>query len=127
MNIIELSRRIGLATFGSLIAMAALAHEPRLGPNGGWKVDAGAWHAELVANDSTAVVVYLFDSADQPVSAEGWSANAILLVDGAAQRFDLRPDAEGRLAGTSALAVPTDVKGALQLVAPDGTSVQAKY
>lgn len=104
-----------------------MAHEPRPGPNGGWKVDAGAWHAELVANGTPTVVVYLFDGSDEPVSANGWTANAILLIDGAAQRFELTPDADGRLSGNSAVGVPKDVKGALQLVAPDGSSVQAKY
>jgi hypothetical protein len=71
--------------------------------------------------------VFLFDGADQPVSAEGWSGNAILLVDGAAQRFELTPDANGQLAGVAAASVPKDVKGALQLIAPDGTTAQAKY
>jgi hypothetical protein len=127
MNLITLSRRIGFAAIGSLFAVAALAHEPRPGPNGGWKVDAGAWHAELVANGTPTVVVYLFDGSDEPVSANGRTANAILLIDGAAQRFELTSDADGRLSGNSAVGVPKDVKGALQLVAPDGSSVQAKY
>lgn len=127
MNVIKLIRRIGLAAIGALFAVAALAHEPRPGPNGGWKVDAGAWHAELVADDTTTVVVHIFDGSDQPVSAEGWTANAILLAAGAAQRFALAPDANGQLVGTAVVPIPKDVKGALQLVAPDGTSVQAKY
>ena len=127
MTLTTLSHRLGLAAIGALFAVAALAHEPRPGPNGGWKVDAAAWHAELVADGTPTVVVYLFDGSDEPVSAEGWSANAILLVDGAAQRFALVPDAEGRLSGTAAVSVPKDVKGAIQLVAPDGTTAQAKY
>ena len=80
-----------------------------------------------MTDGTTTVVVYLFDAEDQPVSAEGWRANAILLVDGAAQRFVLAPDADGRLSGTAVVAVPTDVKGAMQLTAPDGTTAQAKY
>jgi hypothetical protein len=127
MNIVTNTLRVGLFGLVSSFAFAAFAHEPRLGPNGGWKVDAGAWHAELVADGTTTVVVHLFDAADQPVSAEGWSANAILLVNGAVQRFELAPDADGRLSGTAAVAVPKDVKGAIQLAAPDGTSAQAKY
>jgi hypothetical protein len=119
--------RLGLLAFASTFAFAAFAHEPRPGPNGGWKVDAGAWHAELVADDTPNVVVYLYDGSDQPVSAEGWSGNAILLVDGAAQRFELVPNADGQLAGSAAVPVAKDVKGALQLVAPDGTTAQAKY
>ena len=127
MNLPKVSFRLGLSVLASSVALAAFAHEPRPGPNGGWKVDAGPWHAELVANDTPNVVVYLYDGADQPVSAEGWTANAILLVDGAAQRFELVPDANGQLAAVAPVAVPKDVKGALQLVAPDGTTAQAKY
>lgn len=127
MNLSKMSLRLGMSALASVAALAAFAHEPRPGPNGGWKVDAGVWHAELVANDTPNVVVFLYDGADQPVSAEGWSGNAILLVAGAAQRFELTPDANGQLAGVAAASVPEDVKGALQLVAPDGTTAQAKY
>ena len=127
MNAAKVSLCLGLQALASIVAGAAFAHEPRPGPNGGWKVDAGAWHAELVANDTPNVVVYLFDGTDQQVSAEGWTGNAILLVGGAAQRFDLVPNANGQLAGVAAAAVPKDVKGALRLVAPDGTTAQAKY
>lgn len=127
MNLSKVPFRLGLSALASVAAFAAFAHEPRPGPNGGWKVDAGVWHAELVANDTPNVVVYLYDGADQAVSAEGWKGNAILLVDGAAQRFELVPDANGQLAGVATVAVPKDVKGALQLVAPDGTTAQAKY
>ncbi len=127
MNFSTNTLRLGLIGLISSFAVAAFAHEPRPGPNGGWKVDAGAWHAELVANDTPNVIVYLFDGSDQPVSAEGWTGNAILLVNGAPQRFELAPNAEGQLAGIASVAVAKDVKGALQLVAPDGTSAQAKY
>lgn len=127
MNLSKVSLRLGLSALASVVAFAAFAHEPRPGPNGGWKVDAGAWHAELVANDTPNVVVFLFDGSDQPVTAEGWTGNAILLVDGAAQRFELAPDANGQLAGVAGAPVPKDVKGALQLIAPDGTTAQAKY
>ncbi|AZL61307.1 hypothetical protein GU927_018285 [Rhodobacteraceae bacterium HSP-20] len=127
MRLSRISFRLGLSALASLVALSAFAHEPRPGPNGGWKVDAGAWHAELVANDTPNVIVYLYDGADQPLSAEGWTGNAILLVDGSAQRFELTPDANGQLIGAAAVAVAKDVKGALQLVAPDGTTAQAKY
>ena len=127
MNISKVSSRLGLSALASAVAFAAFAHEPRPGPNGGWKIDVGVWHAELVVDDTPNVVVYLYDAVDQPVSAEGWTGNAILLVGGAAQRFELAPNANGQLAGVAQVAVPKDVKGALQLVAPDGTTAQAKY
>jgi hypothetical protein len=111
----------------SALASAALAHDPRPGPNGGIKVDAGDWHAELVADGSDVVRVFLFDAADQPVPAEGWTANAILLVDGAAQRFELVPEEANELVGQPPVAVPNGVTGAVQLTSPDGTSAQAKF
>jgi hypothetical protein len=109
------------------LASAAIAHDPRPGPNGGIKVDAGDWHAELVADGSDVVRVFLFDAVDQPVPAEGWSANAILLVDGAAQRFELVPEAANELIGRPPVPVPNGVTGAVQLMSPDGTSAQAKF
>ena len=69
MNLFKVSFRLGLSALASVVGLAAFAHEPRPGPNGGWKVDAGAWHAELVANATPNVIVFLFDGADQPVSA----------------------------------------------------------
>ncbi len=41
----------------SALAGVAIAHDPRPGPNGGIKVDAGDWHAELVADGSDVVRV----------------------------------------------------------------------
>lgn len=120
-------RHVVLSAMLGSLAFAAQAHDPRPGPNGGLKVDAGVWHAELVADGTPTVRVYLFDAADQPLDPEGWSGSAILLVDGAAQRFDMAPDAAGHLTGTAAVPVPQGVTGAVRLSAPDGTAAQAKY
>ncbi|MFG1289276.1 hypothetical protein [Xanthobacter versatilis] len=111
----------------SLVALPALAHEPGVGANGGVRVDAGHYHAELVADGTPAVSLYLSDSADKPVPADGFKANAILVVDGKAQRFPLSPAGGNRLAGTAAVAIPKGVKGVVQISAPDGASAQAKY
>ncbi|MFG1282637.1 MULTISPECIES: hypothetical protein [Xanthobacter] len=110
-----------------LAVLPALAHEPGAGANGGIRVDAGAYHAELVADGTPAVSLYLSDGAGKPVAAEGFKANAILVVDGKAQRFPLSPAGGNRLAGTAPVAVPNGVKGAVQIAAPDGASAQAKY
>ncbi|MBP2151285.1 hypothetical protein [Xanthobacter flavus] len=110
-----------------LLATPLLAHEPGTGAHGGVRVDAGHYHAELVADGTPAVSLYLSDGSDKPVPADGFKANAILLVDGKAQRFPLTPAGGSRLAGTAAVAVPKGVKGAVQLTAPDGTTAQAKY
>ena len=57
MNISKVYSRLGLSALASIVAFAALAHEPRPGPNGGWKVDVDVGHAELVVNDTPKVVV----------------------------------------------------------------------
>ncbi|ABS68636.1 hypothetical protein [Xanthobacter versatilis] len=121
-------RRLLLAVLSlPLLALPALAHEPGAGANGGVRVDAGHYHAELLADGTPAVSLYLSDGADKPVAADGFKANAILVVDGKAQRFALSPAGGNRLAGTAPVAIPKGVKGVVQISAPDGASAQAKY
>lgn len=111
-----------------LTPLAAMAHDPRPGPNGGLKVDAGTrYHAELVAKGTPDVVVFLYDAADKPIPSTGFRAQAILVIDGKTQRFPLQPADGSRLVGTAPVAVPVGVKGAVQLTAPDGTTAQAKF
>lgn len=104
-----------------------LAHEPGAGLHGGVRVDAGRFHAELVTDGTPSVSLYLSDGANKPVPTEGFKANAILVVDGKAQRFALAPAGSDYLTGTAPVAVPKGVKGAIQITAPDGSSAQAKY
>lgn len=122
-------RKLALAlSFLALAASTALAHEPRPGPNGGLKVDAGArYHAELVARGTPEVVLFLYDANDKPIASTGFRGNAILVVDGKTQRFELRPIDGSKLVGTAPVAVPAGVKGAVQLTAPDGMTAQAKF
>jgi hypothetical protein len=112
----------------ALMMATAHAHEPRTGPNGGRLVDAGdRYHVELVADGSPNVFLYLYDAEDRPIPSEGFSGNAILVVDGKTQRFALTPDAETRLSGQAPVGVPLETKGAIQLKTPDGASAQAKF
>jgi hypothetical protein len=123
-----MTRRLLLLLLGLTLAAPALAHEPRPGPNGGLKVDAGArHHAELVANGTPRVVVFLFDAHDRPVASLGYRANAILIVGGATQRFALQPGDGNRLIGTAPVAVPAGTKGAVQIIGPDGATAQARF
>ncbi|MFG1404287.1 hypothetical protein [Xanthobacter sediminis] len=110
-----------------ILAASAQAHEPGVGAHGGVRVDAGRYHAELVVDGTPAVLLYLSDGTEKPVPAEGFKANAILVVDGKAQRFPLAPVDGNHLAGTAPVAVPKGVKGAIQITTPDGASAQAKY
>jgi hypothetical protein len=122
------ARLFAVLAFAALLAAPALAHEPRPGPNGGLKVDAGpSLHAELLANGTPDIVVFLFDQNDQPVVAAGYRGNAILIVDGRTQRFTLQAGDANRLVGTAPVPVPAGVKGAVQITAPDGATAQARF
>lgn len=105
---------------------SAHAHEPRLGPNGGTLVDAGAHHVELVANN-TSVWIYLSDAADAPVSSKGFTGTAILLVGGKPQRVALEPSGGSALTGQLAAPIADPVRGVVQLTGPDGTTSQGKF
>lgn len=123
-----MTRFVLAALLGLSLAAPAFAHDPRPGPNGGLKVDAGArHHAELVANGTPQVVVFLYDQNDRPVAAQGYRANAILVVSGATQRFALQPGDGNRLVGTAPVPVPAGTKGAVQITGPDGATAQARF
>lgn len=111
----------------ALMPAAALAHEPRPGPNGGLMVDAGSYHAELLADGSETVTLFLFDAADKPVESRGFKANAILVVNAKPARFPLEPAGGQKLVGKAPGPVAPGAKGAVQLTAPDGTTAQAKF
>lgn len=114
---------LGVLLFGG----PGLAHEATKGPNGGLQVDAGIWHAELVANGTATVTIFLADADGKAIPAAGFKANAIFVVDGKPQRFTLEAADGSRLVGTAPVGVPAGVKGAVQLTAPDGKTGQAKF
>lgn len=108
-----------------LAAIPALAHEAA-GRNGGRITDAGKYHVELVAKDKT-VEVYLLDGSEKPVPANGFKANATLVVGGKPARVTLAPADGNKLTGTAEFSLPANPKGAVVLTAPDGTSVSSKF
>ena len=120
-----------LATFalalGLMTGAVAHAHEAAKGRNGGLRVDAGTFHTELVVDGTTTVTVFLSDADDKPIPAKGFKANAILVIGGKSQRFELAPADGSKMVGTAPAAVTPGTKGAIQLTAPDGTTGQAKY
>lgn len=124
-----MNRRLLAACLAVLVVAApALAHAPRPGPNGGLLVDAGTkHHAELVANGTPQVVVFLSDQDDKPVPAAGFRGNAILVIEGKTQRFPLQAGEGNRLVGTAPVPVPKGVKGAVQITGPDGATAQARF
>jgi hypothetical protein len=116
-----------LALIGALALTAtAYAHGPEKGKNGGRQVDAGNYHVELVSKDKT-LAVYISDENDKPVDAKGFKATGIFVVGGKAQRIELTPEAANKLSGTSGVALPADLKGAVQIMLPAGGTIQAKF
>ena len=110
-------RRMLLATM-LLAAVPAGAHEVK-GPHGGRVVDAGNYHIELVVGGSD-VAVFVSDGSEKPVVPTGFKGVAILNADGKPQRIALEPGDQASLRGKAATALPADVKGVVQLTAPDG-------
>lgn len=105
----------------------ALGHDVAKGRNGGRSVDIGKFHAELVVDGTPTVAVFLSDADDKPIAAAGFKANAIFVINGKTQRFELVPADGSKLTGTAPAAVKLGTKGAIQITAPDGTTAQAKY
>lgn len=114
-----------IASLILLLAAPAFAHEPGVGPNGGMRVDAGPYRVELVP-DGTAVNVHITMDDDSAVDTAAMTGTAILVIDGKPVRAALAPVTPGILSAETGVAVPADVKGAVQIVA-DGKTVQAKF
>lgn len=120
----RMAARMAVAMLLSTLPVAA--HEAAKGRNGGWRVDAGKYHTELVADGTTKVTIFVSDVDDKPLPAAGFKATAILVVDGKTQRFGLEPAEGSKLVGTSPVPIKSGVKGVIQLTAPDGAIVQGK-
>ena len=119
--------RLKILTLAAVMAATpALAHAPKIGANGGPQTDAGSFHVEVVPAGTT-LAVYVRDHADKAVQTGGFKGTAIFVVDGKPQRIPLEPAGENKLTGTSPVALPAEPKGAVQITAPDGRTVQAKF
>lgn len=112
--------------FSMLLSTSAFAHESAIGPNGGMRVDAGPYRVELVPV-GTKVDVYITLDDDSQTDTTAMSGTAILLIDGKPVRATLMPSTPGILSGEAGVAVPTGVKGAVQLKDADGKTLQAKF
>lgn len=108
-----------------LAALPAYAHDAK-GLHGGRLVDAGPYHAELVAADRT-VQVFLIDESNKAVDPKGFKGTAIFSLGGKAERITLVPSGKGGLTGEATAPLPAKLKGAVQLTAPDGKTVTARF
>jgi hypothetical protein len=121
--------RLMTLTAAALLVAAsttALAHSPKRGANGGPQTDAGSYHLEVVAKGTT-LDVFLSDHSDKAVKTEGFKGVAIFVVGGKSERIPLTPAGENKLSGTSAVTLPGTPKGAVQIIAPTGSTVQGKF
>lgn len=114
------------ATWTSWVAPRSARAHDGTGPNGGQLVEAGKYHVELVGK-GTRLDVFVSDADEKPLPAAGFKALAILVIDGKPQRIPLQPDGADRLSGTAPAPLGSPAKGVLQLTAPDGTVVQARF
>lgn len=120
LTVLAVAAALTTATF------AALAHAPKVGVHGGPQVDAGSFHVEIVPR-GTLLQVYLRDHSDKAVSTQGWKGIAIFTINGKAQRITLTPGGDNDLKGTSAVDLPAEPKGAVQITTSAGSTVQAKF
>lgn len=118
-------RRMLLASF-VLAPFAAVAHEPRRGPNGGQKVDIGSNHAELVAEGNT-LRLFLFDGADRPIPAAGVTAQAVILAGGRQATIALAPTGANVLAGTGDFVAARGMRAVVTLTLPGQRPAQARF
>ena len=109
-----------------LIASGVVSAHDDKGPHGGQITDAGSYHVELVVK-SAVVDVFVSDANEKPVAATGYRGTAILMTAGKSQRIVLAPADGMRLSGSAATAFPGQPKGVVQLTAPDGKTIQAKF
>jgi hypothetical protein len=118
--------QIGAAALLVASVSVASAHAPKVGANGGAQADAGSFHVEVVPQGTT-LQVFLRDHSDKAVRTEGYKGTAIFVIDGKPQRIPLAPAGENKLTGTSAVSIPSEPKGAVQITTPSGSTVQAKF
>jgi hypothetical protein len=118
----------------TLIALAlaapALAHDDATldasgSAHGGQVRMAGPYHYELVVGEGT-LQVYLTDHADQPLSSQGVSGNAVVLHGGKAT-IPLTPAGEHHLEGQGDFESGSDMKVVISLTFPDRNAWQARF
>ena len=96
------------------------------GPNGGQMVEAGDYHVELLTSDGV-VNVNVMDHDNKPMPTKGYKGVAILSIDGKSQRIALEPTDVSRLTGKAGGAIPSQLKGVVQITPPGGKTLNARF
>jgi len=121
-------RTLLVALLASAPSIAALAHGPSRGPNGGQMQDIGSYHGELLAQDGL-LTFFLYDASDRPLPASGATATAIVLASGRQQTLAFAPRADGKaLVASGEFRAEPSLRVVVQLVPSAGQPrVQARY
>ncbi len=108
------------------IAAAQHSHGAMKGPNGGPMQDVAGVHAELVVTGNV-VTINLYDEANKPTSAKGFSGSVLLVSGGARETVQLVVSGDTALTGTAKS--PLSAVGQVTLVLKNaaGKSGQVKF
>ena len=121
-----------VVTGAMLLASAAYAQHKHghghveKGPNGGQLTEAGDYHIELIAKD-TSVEINVMDHDNKPMPTKDFKGLAILSAGGKSVRIVLSPADAAKLTGKAESPLPAQPKGVVQITPPNGKTVQAKF
>ncbi len=110
----------------SMGAVAQHKHDNMKGPNGGPMRDVAGVHAELLTSGST-VTLNLFDEANKPVSAKGFTGTAMVVFLSDKETVQLAPSGDYALKGDATKSIAKGAAITIVLQPPAGKSGQAKY
>lgn len=112
-----------LAFVGS--ALAQHSHGSQKGPNGGLVQDVAGVHLELITSGTT-LTVHVLDESNKPASAQGMTANA-LVVSGADRETLVLKAEDGSLKGETKKPIARDATISLTVKTAAGKTGQAKF
>lgn len=108
------------------IAAAQHSHGNAKGPNGGPMQDVAGVHAELVVSGTT-LTINLFDEANKPTSAKGFSGSALIVSGSARETVQLVMSGDSALKGEAKSPIASGAQVTLVLKNAAGKSGQVKY
>lgn len=123
MKIFTLLAALLLWSFG---AVAQHKHENTKGPNGGPMRDVAGVDAELVISGAI-VTVNLFDEANKPVSAKGFTGTVVIVLLTDKETVQLAPSGDYSLKGDATKVIAKGAGITVTLKSPSGKSGLAKY
>lgn len=121
-------RRTTIALTVSLLTLpfAAHAHDVVKGPNGGQVIDDGGSHIEFTTKDD-AIVIFLSDNADLPVSSAKVTGRVIIQDAGKTVTSELAPVEPNLLSAKLAAPLTVGAKLAVAIKLGDGRDVKARF